>query len=95
MANKEQDEYIIDISAKGFREVEKAKEELEFPSNADVIDLALSLLFWTIERSKNGETLGAVNQSKDKVVNLNIPDLEKLRKKYEENEKVINNENNA
>lgn len=76
--NKEQ--YTIELSAKGFKSIEEIKTDLNLPHNEDVLNLALSLIFWATSKSKSGESIGSIN--KDSVfTRVNIEDLEKLKEK--------------
>lgn len=85
MTDENKQEYTIGLSAKGFQVIESTRERLGLPHNEDVINLALSLLSWSISKSSVGEMIGSINKTSN-FTKLNVEDLDKIRMDYENKE---------
>lgn len=92
--NKEKDVYQINVSAKGFEEIEDLKEKLNLKNNEDVVNLSLSILLWATSKAQNGEMISSINQDAQ-VTKVNIQDLENFRLRTIAAQQNKNSENNA
>lgn len=83
-------DYTIELSSKGFKNIEAARKTLNLEENEDVLNIALSILSWAINKTKLGEEIGSI-RDKSSFTKVNIEELEILRKESTQ-EKNINNE---
>lgn len=89
-----EDKYVIELSAKGFQTIEEAKEDLGLKENEDLVDIAIALLRWALNKSKLGEEIGSIKEDAH-VTKIEVEPLEILRKKHLAKNNIKIDENNA
>lgn len=87
MAQEEQ-KILVELAGYGYRSMEDMRNKLKLESNEDVLNMALSILSWAVEKSTDGHEVGTIDPNDKLFCKINIKQLDALRERTKNKQKT-------